>query len=130
MYLASCRVIFLSVLFYHVEPSFLWSSPLLGSMHIAVVCYLEISSILHPNQMSKIAQSLVLYSVNYTVSNIWSVTNFLVFYIMPSCNSLYPSQVSHIFKHLGLCFCFYFRVHVSALYILIVVQLKTITRHL
>jgi|SRR6218665_988452 len=59
-----------TVLPYHVDQLFLWFSPLPDSMNIAVACSLLISFILHPGQMTKVAQSLVLYSVNYAASDV------------------------------------------------------------
>jgi len=66
---ASCNVIFSSL-----QSSFIIlihrSSPIPDSMNIPVACYLGISSILHPGQISKVAQWLVLYSVNYAASDV------------------------------------------------------------
>src|SRR6218665_379387 len=43
---------FTAVLSDHVDPSFLLSSPLSGSIYISVVCYFGVSFVLHPIQMS------------------------------------------------------------------------------
>src|SRR6218665_2121548 len=65
MWVASCDVILgsppLSCII--VNPHFIGSFHLFGSMKIAVACDLGLSFNLHPGEVSKIAQSLVLYSV-------------------------------------------------------------------
>src|SRR6218665_1241566 len=63
--LLKCHMQFFAVLSYHVDPSFLLSSPLCGSMYVyvAVVCYFGVSFILHPVQMSNVSQPPVPFSV-------------------------------------------------------------------
>ena len=39
-------------------------------VRVAVVCYLAVSSILHPVQAYQVSQSLVLHSVDYAESDI------------------------------------------------------------
>jgi|SRR6218665_112032 len=61
-----CQMQFTAIVPDHVDPSFLLSSPLPGSMYLAVVCYLGVSFSLHPIQMSKVSQPLVPYYVYYS----------------------------------------------------------------
>ena len=61
--LVKCHMQFFAVLSYNVDPSFLLSYPLSGSMYIAVVCYFGVSLIFHPVQMSKVSQPLIPYSI-------------------------------------------------------------------
>src|SRR6218665_2275967 len=46
--LLKCQTQFSAVLFHYVDPSFLLSCPLSGSVYIAVVCNFGASSVLHP----------------------------------------------------------------------------------
>src|SRR6218665_1697699 len=60
--LRECPMQFFAVLSYHVDPPFLWSFPLPGSMYVAVVSYLGVSFIL---QVSRVSQLLVPNFVYY-----------------------------------------------------------------
>src|SRR6218665_579248 len=51
--LLKCQMQFSAVLSDHVNPSFPLSTPLSGSMYIAVVCYFGVSFVLHPIQKSE-----------------------------------------------------------------------------
>jgi len=88
--LVKCHMQFFAVLSYHVDKSFLLSSPLSGSMYVAVVCYFGVSFILHPVQMSRVSQPLVPYSIYYSDSDIQSVEYFLISY--PVYSLLEPSR--------------------------------------
>src|SRR6218665_2304538 len=104
---------FFAVLSYHVDPSFLFSSPLSGFMYVAVICYFGVSFIFHPVQMSKVSQPLVLYSTSIIpimIFNLLNISSFLILSLLVTPSIFRRHAISNT---LSLCFCFSLRVHVS-----------------
>src|SRR6218665_3903267 len=107
---------FTAVLSDHVDPSFLLSSPLSGSMYISVVCYFGGSRSFFirfrcPKYRSRLFHILSIIPI--LIFSLSNISSFLILSLLVTPSNFRRHAISNT---LSFCFCFSFIVHVSALY--------------
>src|SRR6218665_1296883 len=107
---------FFAVLSYRLDPSFLWSSPFPGCIHVAVVCYLGVSFILHPIQVPKVSQLqlsrlfCILSIIPHLMFSLLNIFSFLILSLLVTPSIFRRHAISNA---LSLCFSLSLRLHMS-----------------